>query len=64
MCCDRFENLIIVTVRDLFESVGFDAVVNVLQNTYRNEKSVRWTALYKEAFDELVKLEFAGEGAR
>ncbi|WP_298063106.1 hypothetical protein [uncultured Rikenella sp.] len=53
-----------MTVRDLFESVGFDAVVNVLQNTYRNEKSVRWTALYKEAFDELVKLEFAGEGAR
>lgn len=45
-----------MTVQELFKSVGFEAVMAALQNTHRNEKSIRATAFYKQAFDCLVNL--------
>lgn len=51
-----------MTVKELFESVGFDAIVKALRNTHRNDKSIGNLARYKEAFDILCNTGFEGEG--
>lgn len=40
-----------MTVKELFLTVGFDAIVKALQNTHRNDRSIRCLSGYKEAFD-------------
>lgn len=51
-----------MTVKEVFQSVGFDNLLNALQNTHRNERSIGATAAYKQAFDEICLTEFEGEG--
>ena len=45
------ENRIAMTVKELFNSLSFDEIVNALQNTHRNDDSVSCLYGYKEAFD-------------
>lgn len=49
-------------VKELFTTVGFDAIVKALQNTHRNDRSIRCLAGYKEAFDIICNTEFEGTG--
>lgn len=49
-----------MTVKELFTTVGFDAIVKALQNTHRNDRSIRCLAGYKEAFDIICNTEFEG----
>jgi hypothetical protein len=49
-----------MTVQELFIEEGFDAVMEALRRTHHNERSIKTSALYKEAFDALCSLEFAG----
>ncbi len=51
-----------MTVQELFNHVGFEAVMSALQNTHRNEKSIKGTAYYKQAFDKLLMTEPSGRG--
>lgn len=51
-----------MTVKELFATVGFDAIVKALQNTHRNDSSIRYLAGYKEAFDIICNTEFRGNG--
>ena len=51
-----------MTVKGLFTTVGFDAIVKALQNNQRNERSIRCLAGYKEAFDIICNTEFEGNG--
>lgn len=51
-----------MTVKELFLSVGFDNVLNALRNTHRNDRSIKDTASYKEAFDIICLTEFDGKG--
>lgn len=51
-----------MTVKELFLSVGFDNVLNALRNTHRNDRSIKHTASYKEAFDIICLTEFDGKG--
>lgn len=51
-----------MTVKELFLKEGFDAIMEALRGTHRNDHSIEATALYKEAFDALCALEFSGEG--
>lgn len=51
-----------MTVKELFLSVGFDNVLKALRNTHRNDRSIKHTASYKEAFDIICLTEFDGKG--
>lgn len=51
-----------MTVKELLTTVGFDAIVKALQNTHRNDRSIRCLAGYKEAFDVICNTEFEGNG--
>lgn len=51
-----------MTVKELFTTVGFDAIVKALQNTHRNDRSIRCLSGYKEAFDIICNTEFEGNG--
>lgn len=51
-----------MTVKELFQSVGFDNLLKALQNTHRNDRSIGTTVAYKQAFDEICLTEFEGEG--
>lgn len=51
-----------MTVKELFTIVGFDAIVKALQNTHRNDRSIKCLAGYKEAFDIICNTEFEGAG--
>lgn len=51
-----------MTVKELFSTVGFDAIVKALQNTHRNDRSIRCLSGYKEAFDIICNTEFEGTG--
>lgn len=51
-----------MTVKELFTTVGFAAIVKALQNTHRNDRSIRCLAGYKEAFDIICNTEFEGNG--
>lgn len=51
-----------MTVKELFISVGFDNILKALQNTHRNERSIRCLAGYKEAFDIICNTDFDGKG--
>ena len=51
-----------MTVKELFTTVGFDAIVKALQNTHRNDSPIRGLASYKEAFDIICNTEFEGTG--
>lgn len=55
---------LVMTVKELFTSVGFDAVLKALQNTHRNDRSIKNVAAYKEAFDIICLTEFDGEGGK
>lgn len=48
-------------VKELFNSLSFDEIVNALQNTHRNDDSVSCLYGYKEAFDIICNTEFIGE---
>lgn len=50
-----------MTVKELFISVGFDAVIKALRTTHRNDRSIEGVAAYKEAFDAICLMEFEGE---
>ena len=50
-----------MTVKELFNSLSFDEIVNALQNTHRNDDSVSCLYGYKEAFDIICNTEFIGE---
>ena len=56
------ENRIAMTVKELFNSLSFDEIVNALQNTHRNDDSVSCLYGYKEAFDIISNTEFNGDG--
>lgn len=51
-----------MTVKELFNSLSFDEIVNALQNTHRNDDSVSCLYGYKEAFDIISNTEFNGDG--
>lgn len=51
-----------MTVKELFTTVGFDAIVKALQNTHRNDRSIRCLSSYKETFDIICNTEFEGNG--
>lgn len=51
-----------MTVKELLTTVGFEAIVKALQNTHRNDRSIRCLAGYKEAFDVICNTEFEGNG--
>ena len=51
-----------MTVQELFNQIGFDAIMDALHNTHRNEPSIQHPAEYKQAFDNLSTLAFSGEG--
>lgn len=51
-----------MTVKELFKSLSFDEIVKALQNTHRNDSSIKCLAGYKEAFDIICNTEFNGDG--
>ena len=51
-----------MTVKELFISVGFDAIEKALRNTHRNDWSIKCLAGYKESFDIICNTEFKGDG--
>lgn len=51
-----------MTVKELFNSLSFDEIVKALQNTHRNEGSIKCLAGYKEAFDIIRNTNFEGPG--
>lgn len=51
-----------MNVQELFTQIGFDAIMDALRNTHRNEPSIQHPAEYKQAFDNLSTLAFSGEG--
>lgn len=51
-----------MTVKELFLSVGFDAIAKALKNTHRNERSIKCLSGYKETFDIICNTEFEGDG--
>lgn len=51
-----------MTVQELFNTIGFPAIAEVLRRTHRNEKSTECLTGYKEAFDILCNLTFDGCG--
>ena len=53
-----------MTVQELFNQMGFDAIMDALRNTHRNEPSIKHPAMYKQAFDNLSTLTFDGEGGK
>ena len=53
-----------MTVKELFNSLSFDEIVNALQNTHRNDDSVSCLYGYKEAFDIISNTEFNGNGGK
>ena len=44
-----------MTVKELFQSVGFHNLLKALHNTHRKDRSIGATAAYKQAFDETDK---------
>ena len=51
-----------MTVKELFNSLAFDKIIEVLRNTHRNDSSIKGVVAYKEAFDIICLTEFKGEG--
>lgn len=51
-----------MNVKELFVSVGFDAIAKALKNTHRNDRSIECLSGYKEAFDIICNTEFDGDG--
>lgn len=51
-----------MTVKELFNSLTFNEVINALRNTHRNDRSIEGVVAYKEAFDVICLTDFEGEG--
>lgn len=51
-----------MTVKELFNSLTFNEVINALRNTHRNDRSIEGVVAYKEAFDVICLTEFDGKG--
>ena len=51
-----------MTVKELFNSLAFDKIIEALRNTHRNDSSIKGVVAYKEAFDIICLTEFKGEG--
>ena len=58
----RHQKLITMTVKELFNSLTFEEVMEALQHTHKNDHSIKSTAAYKGAFDEMCDTEPSDEG--